>query len=58
MNTAKDIEEFSCAFVVSQELVKHYFDHLKDLEFSKDLRNKAMTEKQRNREAKKYEDYN
>ena len=53
MNTARDIEEFSCAFVVSQELVKHYVDHLKHLEFSKDLRNKTMTEKRRNREAKK-----
>ena len=31
LNTAKRMEEFSCASVVSRELVKNYVDHLKYL---------------------------
>ena len=58
LETAKEIEEFSCTFVVSEDLVKTYVDHLKHLEFLKSLRNKATTEKWQNREAKTYEDYN
>ena len=55
LNTAKSMEEFSCASVVFRELVKNYVDHLKYLKFSKDLRN---NEKRRNRVAKKYDGYN
>ena len=58
LETAKEIEEFSRSFVVSEDLVKTYVDHLKHLEFLKSLRNKATTEKRQNREAKMYEDYN
>ena len=58
LETAKEIEEFSCTFVVSEDLVKTYVDHLKHLEFLKSLRNKATTEKWQNREAKTYDDYN
>ena len=58
LQTAKEIEEFSRTFVVSEDLVKTYVDHLKHLEFLKSLRNKATTEKRQNREAKTYEDYN
>ena len=56
--TAKEIEEFSSTFVVSEDLVITYVDHLKHLEFFKSLRNKATTEKRQNRETKTYEDYN
>ena len=48
LNTAKSMEEFSCASVVSRELVKNYVDHLKFLKFSKDLRNNTTAEKRRN----------
>ena len=58
LETAKEIEEFSRTFVVSEDLVKTYVKHLKHLEFLKSLRNKATTEKRQNREAKTYEDYN
>ena len=58
LETAKEIAEFSRTFVVSEDLVKTYVDHLNYLEFLKSLRNKATTEKQQNREAKAYEDYN
>ena len=58
LNAAKDMEEFSRVFVVSQELVKNYVDHLKYLKFSKDFRNNSTAEKRRNRGAKKYDDYN
>ena len=58
LETAKEIEEFSRTFVVSEDLVKSYVDHLKHLEFLKSLWNKATTEKRQNREAKTYEDYN
>ena len=58
LNTARDMKQFSCAFVVSQELVKNCVDHLKYLKFSKDLRNNATAEKRRNRVAKKFDDYN
>ena len=58
LNTAKSMEEFSCASVVSRELVKNYVDHLKYLKFSKDLRNNTTAEKQRNSVAKKYDAYN
>ena len=44
--------------MVSEELVKKYLDHLKHLHFSKVLRNQATVEKRRNREAKRYKDYN
>ena len=49
-NTAKEIADFSSTFVVSEELVKIYLDHLKHLHFSKNLRNQATVEKRRNRE--------
>lgn len=52
LNMAKSMEEFSCALVVSRELVKNYVDHLKYLRFSKDLRNNTTTEKRRNSVAK------
>ena len=52
------MEEFSCASVVSRELVKNYVDHLKYLKFSKDLRNNTTAEKRRNSVAKKYDGYN
>ena len=58
LETAKENEEFSRTFVVSEDLVKTYVDHLKHLGFLKSLRNKATTEKRQNREAKTYEDYN
>ena len=48
-NTAKEIVDFSCTFVVSEELVEIYLDHLKHFHFSKDLRNQATVEKRRNR---------
>ena len=35
--TAKEIAEFSVAFVVSKELVKNYVDHLKQLSYCKNL---------------------
>ena len=35
--TAKEIAEFSVAFVVSEELVKNYIDHLKHLSYCKSL---------------------
>ena len=50
LNTAKEIADFSSTFVVSEELVKIYLDHLKHLHFSKDLRSQATVEKRRNRE--------
>ena len=50
-NTAKEIADFSSTFVVSEELVKVYLDHLKHFHFSKDLRNQATVEKRRNRES-------
>ena len=50
LNTAKEIADFSSTFVVSEELVKIYLDHLKHFHFSKDLRNQATVEKRRNRE--------
>ena len=43
-NTAKEIADFSSTFVVSEELVKIYLDHLKD------LRNQETVEERRNRE--------
>ena len=54
LNTAKDMEEFSCTFVVSQELVKNYVDPLKYLKYSKDLTNNSTAEKRRNRVAKNF----
>ena len=47
------MEEFSCALVFSQEIVKNYVEHLKYIKFSKDLRNNTTAEKRRNRVAKK-----
>ena len=41
---------FSSTFAVSEELVNIYLDHLKHFHFSKDLRNQATVEEQRNRE--------
>ena len=58
LETVKEIEKFSRSFVVSEDLVKTYVDHLKHLEFFKSSRNKATTEKWQNKEAKTYEDYN
>ena len=58
LETVKEIEKFSRTFVVSEDLVKTYVDHLKHLEFFKSSRNKATTEKLQNKEAKTYEDYN
>ena len=52
-NTAKEIADFSSTFVVSEELVKIYPDHLKHFHFSKDLQNQATVEKRRNREREK-----
>ena len=49
-NAAKEIADFSSTFAVSEELVKIYLDRLKHFHFSKDLRNQATVEKQRNRE--------
>ena len=49
-NTAKEIADFSSTFVVSEELVKIYLDHLKHFHFSKDLQNQETVEKRRNRE--------
>ena len=57
LNMAKGMEEFSCALVFSQEIVKNYVEHLKYLNFFftsiKDLRNNSTAEKRRNRVAKK-----
>ena len=58
LNTAKEITDFSFTFLISEELVKKYVDHLKHLHFSKDLRNQETIEKRRNREAKRCKDYN
>ena len=41
LETVKEIEKFSRTFVVSEDLVKTYVDHLKHLEFLKSLRNKS-----------------
>jgi hypothetical protein len=57
LNTAQEIAEFSSKFVVSEELVKKYVDHLKHLNFTKELRNKSKAENRQNREAKSFEDY-
>ena len=35
LNTAKEIADFSSTFVISEELVKIYLDHLKHLYFPK-----------------------
>ena len=45
LNTTKEIAGSSSTFVVSEELVKIYLDHLKHLHFSKDLRSQATIEK-------------
>ena len=50
LKTATEIADFSSTFVVSEELVKIYLDHLKHLDFSKDLRSQATAEKRRNGE--------
>ena len=45
LKKAKEIADFSSTFVVSEELVKIYLDHLKHLHFSKDLRSQATVER-------------
>ena len=50
LNTAIEIADFSSTFVVSEELVKIYLDHLKNFHFAKYLRNQATVEKRRNQE--------
>ena len=49
MATAKEIAEFSVAFVVSEELVKNYIDHLKHLSYCKNLRTQENAQKRRAR---------
>ena len=58
MATAKEIAEFSVAFVVSEELVKNYIDHLKHLSYCKNLRTKETAQKSCARASKSYGDYN
>ena len=58
MATAKEIAEFSVAFVVSEELVKNYIDHLKHLSYCKNLRTQENAQKRRARASKSYGDYN
>ena len=58
MATAKEIAEFSVAFVVSEELVKNYIDHLKHLSYGKNLRTQETAQKRRARASKSYVDYN
>ena len=58
MATAKEIAEFSVAFVVSEELVKNYIDHLKHLSYCKNLRTQETAQKRRARASKSYGDYN
>ena len=57
MATAKEIAEFSVAFVVSEELVKNYIDHLKHLSYCKNLRTQETAQKRR-ASSKSYGDYN
>ena len=54
----KEIAEFSVAFVVSEELVKNYIDHLKHLSYCKNLRTQETAQKRRARASKSYGDYN
>ena len=56
--TAKEIAEFFEAFVVSEELVKNYIDHLKHLSYCKNLRTQETVPKRRARASKNYGDYN
>ena len=56
--TVKEIAEFSVAFVVSEELVKNYIDHLKHLSYCKNLRTQETAQKRRTRASKSYGDYN
>ena len=56
--TAKEIAEFSVAFVVSEELVKNYIDHLKHLSYCKNLRTQETAQKRHARASKSYGDYN
>ena len=58
MATAKEIAEFSVAFVVSEELVKNYIDHLKHLSNCKNLRTQETAQRRRARASKSYGDYN
>lgn len=58
LNTAQEVADFSSKFVVSEELVKKYVDHLKHINFTKELRTTAKADNRRNREAKCYKDYN
>ena len=58
MATAKEIAEFSVAFVVSEDLVRNYIDHLKHLSYCKNLRTQETAQKRRARASKSYGDYN
>ena len=58
MATAKEIAEFSVAFMVSEELVKNYIDHLKHLSYCKNLRTLETAQKRCARASKSYGDYN
>ena len=58
MATAKEVAEFSVAFVVSEELVKNYIDHLKHLSYCKNLQTQETAQKRRARASKSYVDYN
>ena len=56
--TAKEIAEFSEAFVVSEELVNNYIDHFKHLSYCKNLRTQETAQTRRARASKSYGDYN
>lgn len=58
MATAKEIAEFFVAFVVSEELVKNYIDHLKHLSYCKNLQTQETAQKGCTRACKSYGDYN
>lgn len=58
LDSEEKIAEFSKRFIVPSELVKSYIDHLKHLNYTKQLRSVAAEQERQRRKDKKYEEYN
>jgi hypothetical protein len=58
LDSEEKIAEFSKRFIVPSELVKSYIDHLKHLNYTKQLRSVAAEQECQRRKDKKYEEYN
>ena len=58
LQNMEDIKTFANQYVVKAEMVNDYIKHLKNIEFTKQLRATVTKNEANTRKTKKYEDYN